>query len=144
MIKIFRKTLIFGLFILTTFGYLSASPNGGEPHNGAVCFEMGASVGYYFFKKKVIRYSAFHPFNPPTKLVKTLVGDYVVTGSLVNWYDKANRINYSYDKEKHRLAVNGKWSNAAHCEEKSLGELKLFFQPILEKNGLKHRKDNQN
>ena len=44
----------------------------GIEKTGILCFEMGAEVAYYFIKGNVIRYSAFHAFNPPIELQKKL------------------------------------------------------------------------
>jgi len=101
---------------------------------GVLCFEMGAEVAYYFIKGKVIRYSAFHAFNPPTKLQKQLYGDYSVKGNLIEWRDEKTKVFFSYDTRSKKVATNKKWNVASRCEEVSLAQIKEHFLPILERN----------
>ena len=39
---------------------------------GVICLEMGSEVAFFFINGKVIRYSAFHMFDPPVELQKKL------------------------------------------------------------------------
>ena len=113
---------------------LNPSPVVGVEKTGILCFEMGAQVAYYFIKGKVIRYSAFHAFNPPTELQKTLYGKYTVNGNRISWRDKTTRVNFTYDVESKALAANENWNTASLCESIEFSDIGQYFEPILEKN----------
>ena len=106
----------------------------GVERTGILCFEMGAQVAYYFIKGKVIRYSAFHAFNPPTELQKTLYGKYVVDGNRINWRDQKSKVSFTYDVELKALAANENWNAASVCESIKFSDINKYFEPILEKN----------
>ena len=101
---------------------------------GILCFEMGAEVAYYFIKGKVLRYSAFHAFNPPIELQKQLYGSYKLEANLVKWKDDKTKVRFSYDMDSKRLAANENWSTASLCEPVDFKKIKQHFAPILEKN----------
>ena len=106
----------------------------GVEKTGILCFEMGAEVAYYFIKGKVIRYSAFNVFSPPTELQKELYGKYIVDGDLVSWKDAKTKVRFAYDTKSKILAANENWSTASRCEIVSFSELNLHFANILRKN----------
>ena len=112
----------------------SLSNGSGFDRKGILCFEMGAEVAYYFIKGKVIRYSAFHAFVPPTELQKQLYGSYEVSGDKIRWVDRRTKVRFSYDRKKMTLAANEKWSTASTCDEVTISEIKEYFGPILERN----------
>ena len=101
---------------------------------GVICFEMGSEVAFFFINGKVIRYSAFHMFEPPVELQKKLYGKYKSNGRLLEWRDDSTKVRFSLDLDKLRLAANNNWGSSSSCEEHSLSEIKEFFQPILERN----------
>ena len=133
MKKNLRKEIAF-LLICVFIGLLNSSRVIGTEKTGILCFEMGAEVAYYFIKGKVIRYSAFHAFNPPTELQKTLYGKYVVDGNIISWRDKKTKVRFTYDKESKALAANENWNTASVCETIEFSAIKRYFEPILEKN----------
>ena len=106
----------------------------GIEKTGILCFEMGAEVAYYFIKGNVIRYSAFHAFNPPIELQKKLYGKYVVEGNLISWRDEKTKVRFTYNKESKALAANDNWNTASVCETVKFSEISRYFEPILEKN----------
>ena len=106
----------------------------GVEKTGILCFEMGAQVAYYFIQGKVIRYSAFHAFNPPIELQKKLYGKYVVEGNLVSWRHEKTKVRFTYNKESKALAANENWNTASVCETVKFSEISRHFEPILEKN----------
>jgi len=132
-LKIMENKIGAPLFLMIWFLSVSNGAAGFE-RVGVLCFEMGAEVAYYFIKGKVIRYSAFHAFSPPTKLQKQLYGNYSVQGGLIEWRDEKTRVHFSYDTRSKKVATNKKWNAASPCEEVSLAQIKEHFLPILERN----------
>ena len=106
----------------------------GVEKTGILCFEMGAQVAYYFIQGKVIRYSAFHAFNPPTELQKKLYGKYVVNGNRISWRDQVTKVNFTYDEKSKALAANENWHTASLCESIEFSDIGRHFDPILKKN----------
>ena len=122
-----------GFFLMMWF-LAVPSLSAGFERVGVLCFEMGAEVAYYFIKGKVIRYSAFHAFSPPTKLQKQLYGDYSIKGDLIEWRDEKTKVRFSYDRGSSKVATNRKWNTASPCEEVTLPQIKKHFRPMLERN----------
>ena len=133
MKKALPKKTVFPLVCLF-IAFFNPSRVVGIEKTGILCFEMGAEVAYYFIKGKVIRYSAFHAFNPPTELQKQLYGKYVVDGNLISWKDKKTKVRFTYDEESKALAANENWNTASVCEIVEFSEINQYFEPILEKN----------
>ena len=133
MKKALRKKIKFSL-VCVFLGLFNATQVAGIERTGILCFDMGTEVAYYFIKGKVIRYSAFHAFNPPTELQKTLYGKYVVAGNVISWRDEKTKVRFSYDEEIKALAANENWNAASVCETIDFSEIKRYFEPILEKN----------
>ena len=133
-----QKTIVINN-IFAVFFFLAGlsgvmSPVYGIDKSGILCSEMGAEVAYYFIRGKVIRYSAFHAFIPPTELQKQLYGNYLVQGGLIKWKDNKTMVRFSYNMESKILAANEKWNVASPCETITFPEIKDHFRPILQGN----------
>ena len=88
-----RIKLLFFLFFFTLSCVNSHSES--FDRRGVLCFEMGSEVAFFFINGKVIRYSAFHMFNPPVTLQKKLYGEYKLNGSKVEWQDDATKVKFT-------------------------------------------------
>ena len=94
---------------------------------GVICFEMGSEVAFFFINGKVIRYSAFHMFNPPVELQKKLYGKYKANGSKLEWRDDSTKVKFTLDINKlnWQLIIIG--AASSNCEENTLTEIKEYF-----------------
>ncbi len=101
---------------------------------GVICFEMGSEVAFFFINGKVIRYSAFHMFDPPVELQKKLYGEYRTDGSKLEWRDESTKVKFTLDINQLTLVANNNWSASSSCEENSLADIKQYFKPILDRN----------
>ena len=131
-IRCLKKTILFLILLACTPLYIGANEN--FDRRGVICFEMGSEVAFFFINGKVIRYSAFHMFDPPVELQKKLYGAYTANGSKLEWRDDSTRVKFTLDINKLALAANNNWSASSNCEENSLAEIKEYFKPILEQN----------
>ena len=120
------------LFFLMVFSLASHTES--FDRRGVLCFEMGSEVAFFFINGKVIRYSAFHMFDPPVELQKKLYGQYKSKGSEIEWRDDATKVKFTLDVSRLKLAANNNWGASSTCEESSLAEIKEYFEPILERN----------
>ena len=133
MKKALPKETVFAL-VCVFMALLNPSRVVGIEQTGILCFEMGAQVAYYFINGKVIRYSAFHAFSPPTELQKSEYGKYVVDGKRISWRDQKTKVSFTYDEESKALAANENWNTASVCESIEFSDINRYFEPILEKN----------
>lgn len=127
-----KKIVIFLIFLAYFSLDISAEEN--FDRRGVICFEMGSEVAFFFINGKVIRYSAFHMFNPPVELQKKLYGVYKANGSKLEWRDDSTKVKFTLDLNQLKLAANNNWGASSNCEENTLTEIKEYFRPILERN----------
>ena len=127
-----KKIVIFLIFLAYFSLDISAEEN--FDRRGVICFEMGSEVAFFFINGKVIRYSAFHMFNPPVELQKKLYGNYKANGSKLEWRDDSTKVKFTLDLNQLKLAANNNWGSSSNCEENTLTEIKEYFRPILERN----------
>ena len=127
-----KKVTLFLILLACTFLYIGATENFNR--RGVICFEMGSEVAFFFINGKVIRYSAFHMFDPPVELQKKLYGEYQAKGSKLEWRDDSTKVKFTLDLNQLTLAANDNWDAGSTCEENSLDEIKEYFEPILDRN----------